>query len=93
MKKKILFVIDSLNCGGAEKSLISLLSLLDYNKYEVDLQLSKIEGMFLELLPKEVNVLPELYFYKFCELSILNQIKTFNYNYISSKTKLFMMSR
>ncbi len=93
MKKKILFVIDSLNCGGAEKSLISLLSLLDYNKYEVDLQLSKIEGMFLELLPKEVNVLPELDFYKFCELSILNQIKTFNYNYISSKTKLFMMSR
>lgn len=93
MKKKILFVIDSLNCGGAEKSLISLLSLLDYSKYEVDLQLSKIEGMFLELLPKEVNVLPELDFYNFCELSILNQIKTFNYHYIASKIKLFIMSR
>lgn len=93
MKKKILFVIDSLNCGGAEKSLISLLSLLDYSKYEVDLQLSKIEGMFLELLPKEVNVLPELDFYNFCELPILNQIKTLNYNYIASKIKLFIMSR
>lgn len=93
MKKKILFVIDSLNCGGAEKSLISLLSLLDYSKYEVDLQLSKIEGMFLELLPKEVNILPELDFYKFCELSILSQIKTFNYNYMASKIKLFIMSR
>ena len=93
MKKKILFVIDSLNCGGAEKSLISLLSLLDYSKYEVDLQLSKIEGMFLELLPKEVNILPELDFYKFCELSILSQIKTFNYNYMATKIKLFIMSR
>lgn len=93
MKKKILFVIDSLNCGGAEKSLISLLSLLDYSKYEVDLQLSKTEGMFLELLPKEVNVLSELDFYKFCELPILNQIKTFNCNYIASKIKLFIMSR
>ena len=37
--KYILFVIDSLTCGGAEKSLISLLPLLDYNKMEVDLML------------------------------------------------------
>lgn len=39
MKPKILFVLDSLRIGGAEKSLITLLSLLDYEKYEVDLQL------------------------------------------------------
>ena len=37
--KTILFVIDSLHCAGAEKSLITLLSLIDYSKYEVDLQL------------------------------------------------------
>ena len=30
MKKKVLFVIDSLHSGGAEKSLVSLLSLFDY---------------------------------------------------------------
>ena len=35
MKKKILFVIDSLVCGGAEKSLVSLLPLLNRNKYEL----------------------------------------------------------
>ena len=34
VKKKIIFVIDSLNCAGAEKSLTTLLSLLDYSKYE-----------------------------------------------------------
>ena len=35
MRKSILFVINSLGCGGAEKSLLSLLSLLDYDKYDV----------------------------------------------------------
>ena len=35
MKKKILFVINSMGCGGAEKSLLSLLSLLDYDRYDV----------------------------------------------------------
>ena len=37
MKKKVLFVIDSLHSGGAEKSLVSLLSLFDYENYDVDL--------------------------------------------------------
>lgn len=41
MKKRILFVIDSLICAGAEKSLITLLSLIDYSRYDVDLQLFK----------------------------------------------------
>ncbi len=31
MKKKILITIDSLTSGGAEKSLISLLTLFDYD--------------------------------------------------------------
>lgn len=57
MKKKILFVIDSLNSGGAEKSLISLLTLFDYSKYKVDLLMFQKKGLFLQLLPEEVNVL------------------------------------
>ena len=35
MKKKVLFMIDSLTCGGAEKSLVSLLPLLNYDKVDV----------------------------------------------------------
>lgn len=58
MKPKILFVLDSLRIGGAEKSLITLLSLLDYEKYEVDLQLITRTGKFLLYVPQEVNVLP-----------------------------------
>lgn len=57
MKKKLLFVIESLTLGGAEKSLVTLLNLLDYSKYDVDLLLFAQGGQFQVLLPKEVNLL------------------------------------
>ena len=57
MKKKILIAIDSLTSGGAEKSLISLLTLFDYDKYDVDLLLFYQRGLYLPLIPKEVNVI------------------------------------
>ena len=60
MKKNIIFVIDSLHCAGAEKSLITLLSLLDYSVYNVDLQLFGYGGVLEELIPKEVNLLKPL---------------------------------
>lgn len=59
-KKRLLFVIDSLNIGGAEKSLVTLLNLLDYSRYEVDLQLFGYGGRLERFLPSEVNVLPPL---------------------------------
>ena len=37
MKKRLLLVIDSLVCGGAKNSLISLLPLIDYDRYDVAL--------------------------------------------------------
>ena len=58
MKKKLLFVIESLTLGGAEKSLVTLLNLLDYSKYDVDLLLFAQGGAFQKLLPEEVNLLP-----------------------------------
>lgn len=57
-KKKILFVLDSLHIGGAEKSLITQLSLLDYERFDVDLQLITRTGKFLSYVPREVNILP-----------------------------------
>lgn len=54
--KRILFLMDSLTCGGAEKSLISLLPLLDYSKVQVDLMLVERGGVFEQYVPKEVNV-------------------------------------
>ena len=63
--KDILFVIDSLSCGGAEKSLISLLSNIDYSLYNVDLLLLKRGGEFEKFLPKEVNLLESPEYFKF----------------------------
>lgn len=57
MKKKLLFVIESLTLGGAEKSLVTVLNLLDYDKYDVDLLLFAQGGAFQELLPPKVNLL------------------------------------
>lgn len=56
-KKKLLFVIPSLDAGGAEKALVNLLNELDYNRYEVDLFLYSRSGLFLQQVPSQVNVL------------------------------------
>ncbi|MGX9985366.1 glycosyltransferase [Soonwooa purpurea] len=55
MKKRIVFVIESLHLGGAEKSLVTLLQNLDYNLYEVDLITFHKAGFFREFVPAEVN--------------------------------------
>jgi glycosyltransferase involved in cell wall biosynthesis len=57
MKKKVLFVMNNLNCGGAEKSLVSLLETLDFESYDVDLFLFQKEGLFLNKLPNQVKIL------------------------------------
>lgn len=47
MKKiKILFVCASMKVGGAEKSLVNLLNLIDYSKYDVDLYYYKNKELF-----------------------------------------------
>ncbi len=63
--KKILIVINSLTIGGSEKSLVSLLGLLDYSKYEVDLLMFRKGEDFDKYIPKEVNILEEPNYYRF----------------------------
>jgi len=53
---KIAFIIDSLTCGGAEKSLVTLLSLMDYSACDIDLFLFQRGGMFEELVPAQVTI-------------------------------------
>lgn len=57
--KKILFVIDSLNCGGAEKSLVSLLSLLNKDKYNISLWMLSPGGAFLSLVPDYISIVSQ----------------------------------
>ena len=70
--KRILFVIESLNLGGAEKSLVTLLNLLDYSKYQVDLLLFAQGGPFRELLPRKVNLLPVPEYFAYTSISWKN---------------------
>lgn len=76
IRKKLLFTIDSLTFGGAEKSLVTLLNLLDYSKYDVDLQLFAYGGMFTRFLPKEVNLLPPFEYSLFLQKNFFVQLKS-----------------
>lgn len=74
MKKNILFVINNLNCGGAEKALISLLETIDYNQFNVDLYLFKHEGIFYPKIPEGVNILQEPTNFKYYDMSLKKAI-------------------
>lgn len=60
MKKRIFIAIHYLEIGGAETSLIGLLNAIDYSRYEVDLFVYSHQGELMRLIPKEVNLLPEI---------------------------------
>lgn len=91
MKKNLLFVIDSLVCAGAEKSLVTLLSLLDYSKYTVDLMLFYHGASLEELVPEAVNILSPLEYTKFANLNLKNSfllsIKNLDFSMFSSRIK------
>ncbi|SEC07454.1 glycosyltransferase [Paenibacillus sp. GP183] len=70
MRKKVLFIMNNLSCGGAEKALISLLETMDYSVYDVDLFLFKHEGLFLSKIPEQVHLLEEPPEYKYYDMSI-----------------------
>ena len=55
--KRILFVMQSLYNGGAERSLVNLLNELPKDKFDISLLLFKREGMFLKQVPEEVHIL------------------------------------
>lgn len=70
MKHRILVVGHYLEIGGAETSLIGLLNALDYSKVDVDLFLYRHTGELMDMIPEQVNLLPEIPAYSFIERSI-----------------------
>lgn len=56
MKKRILIIMMSMYNGGAEKSLVNMLNAMPDNLFSVDLLLYKKEGIFLDQIPKWVNI-------------------------------------
>lgn len=54
--KKILFMVSSMNIGGVEKSLLSLLSVIPKEKYDITVLVLEKKGGFLEYIPNWVIV-------------------------------------
>ena len=59
MKKSLLIVSHALELGGAERSLIGLLGVLDPEQWDIDLFLLRHEGELMEAIPEHVNLLPQ----------------------------------
>lgn len=75
MRKHIFIAIHYLEIGGAERSLIGLLNALDYSKYAVDLFVYQHRGEFMSLIPKQVNLLPEIGSYSAIEKPMVQALK------------------
>lgn len=78
MKKRLLIVAHHMTIGGVQKSLISALKALDYDKYDVTLYLRKNRTDLLPFVDKRVNVIlntdPNRYYRKL--YAIILQIKS-----------------
>ncbi len=56
-KIKLLFIGITMRCGGSEKSFLSFVNCLDFDRFEVDLVLAKKDGLFMAQIPKQINVI------------------------------------
>ncbi|MDO4462736.1 MAG: glycosyltransferase [Bacteroidia bacterium] len=70
MKPRIFINIHYLEIGGAERALLGLLCALDPEKVDIDLFVNQHTGEFMPLIPKYVNLLPEIAEYSCIERPI-----------------------
>lgn len=57
--KKLLFIINTLGCGGAERAMLNLFGVLDKNEYDISLFVLTGQGELIRELPKNVRLLNE----------------------------------
>ena len=67
--KKLLFIINTLGCGGAERAMLNLFSALDSNKYEISLFVLTGQGELRRELPENVRLINK----KYKEVSVLTK--------------------
>lgn len=81
-----------MGCGGAEKSLLSLLSLIDYQKYDVTLLMFQRGGMFEPLLPPAVRIHDALDYVSFCAQPVGKQLLSFDLRRLTARlqTSIFL---
>lgn len=55
--KKLLFAANTLDIGGIEKALVTLVNFLQKNGYDITIILEKKQGIFLEEINKEIKII------------------------------------
>ena len=76
MKKKIFIFSHAMEIGGAERALLGLLNSIDYSKYDVDLFLLRHSGDLMDLIPEQVNLLPEIPQYSALMMPMIQALKS-----------------
>lgn len=56
-KIKILFVLPDLGGGGAERTVVNIVSNLDRDRFEPILVLCKMKGLYVDILPSDLKVI------------------------------------
>ena len=83
--KNILISSFDMEVGGVERSLISMLNNFDYKNYNINLMLYSHTGDFMNLIPKEVNLLKENHKYATYRKSIKNILLEKNFSIAISR--------
>ncbi|MRT93431.1 glycosyltransferase [Ancylomarina sp. 16SWW S1-10-2] len=74
-KKRVFICIHYMEIGGAERSLLGLLNAFDLSRFDVDLFVYQHTGEFMSLIPKNINLLPEIKKYSTIERPMIDVLK------------------
>ncbi len=90
MKEQLLIVAHHMTIGGVQKTLISALGAIDYNKYDVTLYLRKNRTQLLKFVDERVKVIvnedPNRYYRK--PFALVLQLKSLIYKLLGQKEKV-----
>ncbi|MDR1584012.1 MAG: glycosyltransferase [Prevotellaceae bacterium] len=92
-KKRIIIISQCMRIGGAERSLITLLNSINYTLYDVDLFLFIHDGEFMPLIPKQVNLLPEIRKYTSLLIPVKSNIRYGFFDVLAGKTYAFIKAK
>lgn len=87
MKIKIMFLIPTLNGGGAERVVCNLISRLNREIFDISLFLFKKEGVYWDILPKDINII-----YVTNKNKNISKIKILKFLYSAAKDKDIIIS-
>lgn len=85
VKKNVLITAYNMEIGGIERSLINMLESFDYTNYNVDLMIFHHIGEFMNLIPNQVNVLPEVRNYTVFRKPLKQCLKEGHYTSVAAR--------